>query len=62
MWVMILYVMMSGAQIEYGVRSEDGVNPQKFASKEACEKQMAQDLKDEPRLREPDVKLVCEKR
>jgi hypothetical protein len=48
--------------IKYGVRSEDGVTPQKFASKEACEKQAAQDKKDEPRLREPDVGLVCEKR
>jgi hypothetical protein len=62
MWVMILYVVMNGAVIEYGVRSEDGVTPQKFASKEACEKQAAQDKKDEPRLREPDVGLVCEKR
>jgi hypothetical protein len=62
MWVMILSLVVNGVVIQSGIRSEDGVSPMLFASKEACEKQIAQDKKDEPGLNDPRVTLVCEKR
>jgi hypothetical protein len=62
MWMLILYIIVSGMPMEAGYRSADGVNPDKFPTKEACEEQRAKDMKAHAELRREDLKLVCERR
>ena len=58
--VLVLYMLVNGALVEQGIRSENGKDYDKFPTMAACEAQAKKDRD----LFKPDapVKLVCERR